>query len=194
VIGDAFDSVLAAAARGDEHAFALLWREFQPGILRYLQVVVPGAADDLASETWVDVVRGLGRFHGDEHSFRSWMFTIARHRATDYRRREGRRPAEPMPPEHMPERESAEDPAAAAMEHIATREALALIAELPHDQAEVVALRVVAGLDVPQVARILGKRPGAVRVLAHRGLRRLAERLGAARPTPTGPGAGGVTR
>jgi RNA polymerase sigma-70 factor (ECF subfamily) len=80
------------------------------------------------------------------------------------------------------------------MEHIATREALALIAELPHDQAEVVALRVVAGLDVPQVARVLGKRPGAVRVLAHRGLRRLAERLGAARPTPTGPGAGGVTR
>jgi RNA polymerase sigma-70 factor, ECF subfamily len=58
----------------------------------------------------------------------------------------------------------------------------------------VVALRVVAGLEVGEVARIVGKQPGAVRVLAHRGLRRLADRLGAGRPTPAGPGAGGVTR
>jgi DNA-directed RNA polymerase specialized sigma24 family protein len=36
-----------------------------------------------------------------------------------------------------------------------------------------------AGLEVARVAEIMGKRPGAVRVLTHRGLRRLAERLGA---------------
>ena len=194
MIGAAFDSVLAAAVGGDEHAFALLWRELQPGLLRYLQVIAPGGAEDLASETWLDVVRGLGRFRGDEQSFRSWTFTIARHRATDQRRREVRRPAEPVRAERLPERAAADDPAAAAMEHLATRQALALIAELPRDQAEVVALRVVAGLEVRQVARIVGKRPGAVRVLAHRGLRRLAKRLGAGRPTPAGPAAGGVTR
>src|SRR6266511_3291378 len=68
------------------------------------------------------------------------------------------------------------------LEAIATRAARALIAELPPDQAEVVTLRVVAGLDVAQVAEIVGKRAGAVRVLAHRGLRRLAERLGADLP------------
>lgn len=84
--------------------------------------------------------------------------------------------------------------AAAAFERIATDKALALIAELPREQAEVVALRVVAGLDVGQVARIVGKRPGAVRVLSHRGLRRLAERLGDGRPTHAGPPAGDVTR
>ena len=54
---------------------------------------------------------------------------------------------------------------------------MALIATLPPDQAEVIMVRVVAGLDVAEVARMLGKRPGTVRVLAHRGLRRLAERL-----------------
>jgi RNA polymerase sigma-70 factor (ECF subfamily) len=182
VIGAAFDSVLTAAARGDERAFALLWRELQPGLLRYLEVVVPGAAEDLASETWVDVVRSLARFQGDEQRFRSWTFTIARHRATDHRRRTVRRPAEPVPADRMPERAANDDPAATAMEHIATYRALSLIAELPHDQAEVVALRVVAGLEVDQVARIIGKRPGAVRVLAHRGLRRLAERLVNDRP------------
>jgi RNA polymerase sigma-70 factor (ECF subfamily) len=58
-----------------------------------------------------------------------------------------------------------------------TRAALALVAELPPDQAEVVALRVLGGLEVAEVARIVGKRPGAVRVLAHRGLRRLAKQV-----------------
>jgi RNA polymerase sigma-70 factor (ECF subfamily) len=194
VIGAAFDSVLAAAVGGDEHAFALLWRELQPGLLRYLEVVVPGAAEDLASETWVDVVRSLARFHGDEQRFRSWTFTIARHRATDHRRRSVRRPADLVPGDRLPDRAANDDPAATAMEHIATDHALALIAELPRDQAEVVALRVVAGLEVDEVARNVGKRPGAVRVLAHRGLRRLAERLEPGRPTHAGPGAGGVTR
>ena len=60
-----------------------------------------------------------------------------------------------------------------------TEQAVALIGSLPVDQAEVLLLRVVADLDVATVAAILGKRPGAVRVLAHRGLRRLAERLDA---------------
>jgi RNA polymerase sigma-70 factor (ECF subfamily) len=194
VIGAAFDSVLAAAARGDERAFAVLWRELQPGLLRYLEVVAPGAAEDLASETWVDVIRGLARFRGNERGFRSWAYTIARHRATDDWRRTARRPAEPLPADQLPERPAADDPAAAAVERIATDRALALIAKLPPDQAEVIALRVVAGLEVGEVARIVGKRPGAVRVLAHRGLRRLAERLGGGRPSHAGPPAGDVTR
>jgi RNA polymerase sigma-70 factor (ECF subfamily) len=49
-----------------------------------------------------------------------------------------------------------------------------LIAELPKDQAEIIMLRVMAGLDTNTVARIVGKTPGAVRVAAHRALRRLA--------------------
>ena len=56
----------------------------------------------------------------------------------------------------------------------ATRRALALVMTLPPGQAEVIFLRVVAGLDCAQVGRLLGKTPGAVRVLSHRGLRRLA--------------------
>jgi RNA polymerase sigma-70 factor (ECF subfamily) len=53
------------------------------------------------------------------------------------------------------------------------------MATLPADQAEAIVLRVVAGLAVDRVAEIMGKRPGAVRVLTHRGLRRLAQRLAA---------------
>ena len=74
-----------------------------------------------------------------------------------------------------------DDPAAAALEGFSTRAALAVVATLTADQAEAVMLRVVAGLGVGQVAGIMGKRPGTVRVLTHRGLRRLAERFGADR-------------
>ncbi|HZD00053.1 MAG TPA: sigma-70 family RNA polymerase sigma factor [Actinomycetes bacterium] len=179
MIGDAFNEVLEAAAGGDERAFAVLWRDLQPGLLRYLKVMAPGVAEDLASETWLDVIRGLPRFEGTELGFRAWVFTVARHRVADWRRRMVRQPAIPVPANLLPQQAAPDDPAGTAVEAISTAAALALIAELPPDQAEVVALRSVAGLDVARVAEIVGKQPGAVRVLSHRGLRRLAERLGA---------------
>lgn len=179
MLGRAFPALLAAAQAGDEHAFAALWDDLNPAVLRYLRVVVPEVAEDVASETWLEVVRCLDRFRGDETGFRSWLFTIARHRATDYHRRRSHRPSVPVPGEALAgwPAGDADDPASQAVETLTTREVLAVIAQLPPDQAEVVALRVIAGLDVERVSRIVGKRPGAVRVLAHRGLRRLAQRM-----------------
>jgi RNA polymerase sigma-70 factor (ECF subfamily) len=166
----------------------VIWRDLQPALLRYLRVVARGAAEDVASETWVDVVQGLGHFHGDEQGFRAWVFTIARHRALDWQRHAARNQATPMPVELLADLAAGDDPAAAALETLATEAALELLSDLPRAQAEVLLLRVVVGLDVGAVASVVGKRPGAVRVLAHRGLRRLAERLGAEAPVP-----GGVT-
>jgi RNA polymerase sigma-70 factor (ECF subfamily) len=189
MIRTSFDVVLSAAQRGDESAFAILWRDIQPALLRYLRVATGEAsagsrstlvletAEDVAADTWLDVVRGLGDFTGGEAAFRGWIFTVARHRAVDAGRRAARRPARPVPNEALEWLPAADEPAEAALEADATGRALALIASLPPDQAEVVMLRVVAGLDVAQVAAIVGKSCGAVRVLAHRGLRRLADRL-----------------
>jgi RNA polymerase sigma-70 factor, ECF subfamily len=183
MIGPSFPAVLEAAQRGDERAFAVLWRELQPAVLRYLKVAAPEAAEDLAAETWLSVIRGLARFRGDEPGFRALVFTAARHRALDWRRQSSRRQAEVVPIEDLVDRPAPDDPAEAVLEAQSTRAALALIAELPRNQAEVVTLRMVAGLDVTQVARIVGKRPGAVRTLTHRGLRRLAQRLAEVEPT-----------
>jgi RNA polymerase sigma-70 factor, ECF subfamily len=180
VIGPLFPELLAAAQGGDERAFAVLWRELQPAVLRYFRVAAGEAAEDLAADTWVSVIRSLGRFRGDERAFRAWVFTVARHRAIDWRRQAARRPTRLVPAELLAERPAPDDPVAEVLEAQSTRAALALLAELPADQAEVVALRVLGGLEVAEVARIVGKRPGTVRVLAHRGLRRLARRVEAA--------------
>jgi RNA polymerase sigma-70 factor, ECF subfamily len=178
MIGSEFPAVLGAAARGDEEAFGRLWRDLHPRLLRYFVVASPAAAEDLASETWLGVVRGIDRFEGNEPAFRAWVFTIARHEVLDWRRRAARRVTEDVPANGLVELAAPDDPAADAVEGLSTRAALAMVATLPADQAEAIVLRVVAGLGVERVAAIMGKRPGTVRVLTHRGLRRLAERLG----------------
>jgi RNA polymerase sigma-70 factor, ECF subfamily len=180
MLGSSFPELLAAAQGGDEQAFAVLWRHLQPALLRYFQVVAPPAAEDLAADTWLSVIRRLQQFRGDEGAFRAWLFTVARHRAIDWRRQATRRPTNLVPVERLAERPAPDDPVAQMLEGQSTRAALALLAQLSADQAEVVALRVLGGLEVAEVARIVGKRPGAVRVLAHRGLRRLVNRVEAA--------------
>lgn len=184
-------SDLVEAARGDEVAFTRVFRAVQPLVLRYLGTLAGDAAEDLAADTWVQVVRGLPRFRGDEDGFRGWVFTIARGKWVDHVRRVGRQPAihDESFALDLPALRQVEDQ---VVEMFSTEQALALIRRLPPDQAEVLMLRVVADLDVAATAAVIGKRPGAVRVLSHRGLRRLKDMLGDA-PDLSGTGAG-VTR
>ncbi|NUP44750.1 MAG: RNA polymerase sigma factor [Streptomyces sp.] len=176
-LGDA----VSRARDGDEAAFGVVYRELHPMLLGYLRGLIGDDADDIASETWHDIVRDLGGFRGSGQSFRGWAATIARHRALDHVRRRQVRPRttalDEQIAEHLAERAVAPDSAGVALENLSTERALSLIAELPQDQAEAVLLRVVLGLNGPMAARVLGKRPGAVRTASHRGLTRLSERL-----------------
>ena len=174
VIGAAFGSVLARAQNGDEEAFARLFRDVQPGLLGYLRVIASGGAEDVAGETWLNVVSGLAGFRGDENAFRAWVFTIARRRAIDAGRARSRRPTVPLDQDESADRLTVRDSADLALEAISTQTVVALLSALPREQAEIILLRVVAGLDAKDVARMVGKSQGAVRVAAHRGLRRLA--------------------
>lgn len=156
----------------------MLWRKHQPGLLRWLRSVERQAAEDLASDAWIDTLRKCKTFVGDEAGFRSLLFTVARRRLIDYRRRLGRRPdsVREWPPEMMWHRDIGEDVADA---DAAERSIALVIGTLSPDQAEVVLLRVVGGLDVAQVAEVVGKSHEAVRVLQHRGVRKLAGALSA---------------
>jgi RNA polymerase sigma-70 factor, ECF subfamily len=180
--GEMAEAVLEAALRrarqGDPDAFRALYRDIQPRLLRYLHALVGDDAEDIAAETWLQVTRDLPRFAGTYDGFRGWTATIARHRALDHRRRTARRPPPlPVPAEDLAGLPAADDTAQHALDHLATHTALTLIATLPPDQAEAVLLRAVLGLDARTAGVVLGKRAGAVRTAAHRGLTTLARRL-----------------
>ena len=179
VIGEDFPALLAAAQGGSEAAFATLWRDGNQALLRYLRVAAPAAAEDVAAETWVQVVRGLTSFRGDERAWRSWLFTIARHRAIDEGRRRSRHPATPLDDLPQASEPRTGDAAAVAMANLAADALVEAVGELPPAQAEVILLRVLADLDNETVARIVGRSPGAVRIAAHRGLRTLAQAISA---------------
>lgn len=178
---DSRDTGLSAAVRaaqeGDEDAFRLLYRAIHPGLIRYLWAQVGDAAEDVAAETWLRVARDLPRFKGDGAGFRGWVTSIGRHRVLDYLRYQGRHPQGGAPVELLAHLPAAEDTERAVMDALATASALEMIAGLPPTQAEAVLLTVVMQLDAKTAGKVMGKRSGTVRVAAHRGLRRLAERL-----------------
>ncbi|GHA55705.1 RNA polymerase sigma24 factor [Streptomyces tendae] len=180
-------AAVARAQRGDEAAFAVAYRLVQPGLLGYVRGLVGDDAEDVAADAWLEIARDLRRFKGDGAGFRGWTATIARHRALDHLRRQKVRPR-PTALEQdvldLPGPHSTHDQ---VLETLSTRAALTLVAGLPRDQAEAVLLRVVVGLDGPSAARVLGKRPGAVRTATYRGLKRLARQLGADGVTDDGP-------
>lgn len=172
------DEAVRAAQRGDSAGFRVLYRDLQPRLLRYLRALVGEDAEDVASETWLQIARDMARFSGDHDGFRGWATTIARHRAMDHLRRDSRRPsAAPVPAEELAWLAARDDTAELALEALSTDAAIRLIASLPSDQAEAVLLRAVVGLDADTAGRILGKRAGAVRTAAYRGLRSLSRRL-----------------
>ncbi len=171
----ALDSAIARAQTGDEAAFRVLYRDTQPRMLRYLHALVGADAEDVASETWLQVARDRPGFRGDGDGFRGWVATVARHRATDHLRRARRRPQPAtVTVADLETWAAGDDTAGQALELMATEAAITLISQLPRDQAEAVLLRVVMGLDTAAAARVLGKRPGAVRTASYRGLRRLS--------------------
>lgn len=171
------EEVIRRAQGGDPEALGQLWRTYQHLLLRYFRGKGMAEPEDLASAVWVDVASGLDRFNGTEPDFRRWLFTIAARRRIDDIRTSTRRAdrlARALADERPASAPSAGDEAerGAALDR-----ALAMVRRLPPDQAEAVLLRVVGDLSVTEVAEIMRRSEGAVRVLVHRGLKRLAERL-----------------
>jgi RNA polymerase sigma-70 factor (ECF subfamily) len=181
-LGEQFEPTLQAARRGEEQAIAALYSDANPSLLRYLRAREPHDADDLASEIWISLARQIPDFDGDERHWWGLVFLVARRCLNDHWKRRRRRRTEPADAETFAGQAGQIDVEATGIQSIADREALALVtATLSPDQADVILLRVVAGLDVDEVATAIGKRPGTVRVIQHRALRKLAEQLVATR-------------
>jgi len=174
MLGESFDAALEGARRADEASFARLYTDLHPALLRYLRGMSYEIAEDAASDAWLEVARGLDSFQGPEPAFRGWLFAIARRKLIDRIRYDTRRPTaswDDLDAIAPLERDVAEN----VIEADSTQNALALVRTLPRDQAEAVLLRVIGDLEYAEVAEIMGRSEGAVRVLVHRGLRRLQD-------------------
>lgn len=176
-LGGPFEQVLAAARIGADWAWEEIYRDLAPVVLGYLRGQNAPDPEGLAGETFLQVVRDLHTFDGDEERFRSWVFTIAHHRMIDARRRAKRRPFDPTPHEDL----ARESPVVHAEEDVlgalAGEELGGLIDELTDDQRAVILLRVVADLSIEETAATLGKSQGAVKQLQKRGLAALRRRI-----------------
>ncbi len=174
-----WDSLLAAAQTGAEWAWDRIYKELAPKVRGYLVSHGSDDPDDLLGEVWLQVARNIKSFTGDEAGFRSWVFTIAHHRIIDERRRRSRRPQKTMDDgvrdDWAGTAESAEE---SALIEVEMTEVLEILDQLTKQQRDVLALRVIGDLTVEQVAKIVGKKPGAVKALQRRALRALRRKTG----------------
>lgn len=161
-----YDQLVEEAIGGSDFAFSSLWRHFQPRMVRYLAMFT-NEPEDLCSEVWIKIASSIGSFQGDSQAFKGWIYTIARNAATDLARKKKRLGTTV----ELSETDW-------TSENSTMVEVMDLIKRLPKDYAEIILLRVVADLEVNDVAEIVGKLPGNVRVLTHRGLKQLNEMLG----------------
>jgi len=166
---------LDRARAGDRDEIAALWRVYQPQILRLLAARRARSPEDVASQVWIDVGRTLDRFEGDGDDFRKWVFTIARRRDIDGHRRASRHYGVSF--ESVHDRPTSGGADAAFEETESLERALSIVRQLSPATAEAVMLRIVFDMSVSDVAEIMDRSEGAVRVLVHRGLSRLRELL-----------------
>lgn len=179
----AFDDVLVAARAGAAWAFERLYNDLAPVVAGYLRSQGSADPEDLTSEVFLGVFRGLSGFQGDQSQFRSWVFTIAHRRLTDERRRRGRRPAT-RPLEARAELRAGGDVEQEALTALGDVRVRELLAGLSEDQRSVLTLRIIGDLTVEQVAEAIGKRPGAVKALQRRGLAALRKALEVEQASP----------
>jgi RNA polymerase sigma-70 factor, ECF subfamily len=176
---------------GDEEAFRAVVDRYHASLLRLAETMVPSraVAEEVVQDTWLGLVRGIGRFEG-RSSLRTWLFHVLVNRARSTSAHE-RRPSmgvtagpsvDPSrfgrdggwadPPVPWPE--EVEDRLVAAQQAQRLRP---LIDELPEMQRQVVMLRDVEGLSAEEVCDLLGLTDGNQRVLLHRGRARLRSML-----------------
>jgi RNA polymerase sigma-70 factor, ECF subfamily len=173
---------LVGARRRDPAAVTRIYSAYAPVLFRFFLAAVGNrpTAEDLTGEVFKSAIEGLPRFRGPVEALGGWLFGIARHDLSDYRRRQAGRLVQPL--EDLLEEAALAggvmDPEELALDRVEGDRVLAALRQLTCDQREVLLLRLVVDLTAPEVAGILHKSTEAVKALQHRGLASLARLLG----------------
>jgi RNA polymerase sigma-70 factor (ECF subfamily) len=176
------DAIVAAAGRGDAAAFTAIWRALAPSVAGYLAARGADDPDGLTSDVFLAVLPKLRDVTGGVAGLRTFVFSVAHARMVDEARRRARRPATVAfdAAQHDSVAPSAEQQ---ALDELDSDHVRGVLARLPADYRDVLALRVIGDLSVEQAATALGRSTGAVKQLQRRAL--LALRAELARVTGT---------
>jgi RNA polymerase sigma-70 factor, ECF subfamily len=168
------------AAQADSAAFAALYRRYLDRVYGYAfyQLGDHHDAEDVTERTFMAALRALPDFHDQGSTFRAWLFRIAHNTIANAHRSRARRRTEPLPDDFQPAAPNA-DPAGQVALADELHEVRRVVAQMPDDRRQVILLRFVDDLSTAEIAEVLDRSPGAVRVLLHRSLRDLAARLDA---------------
>jgi RNA polymerase sigma-70 factor (ECF subfamily) len=168
--------IVAKAQAGDEEAVSFLYEAHVEPIFDYISYRVESnaVAEDLTSEVFLHMVRGLGSYKYQGAPFRAWLYRIAANLVTDYYRQRQKHATLPL----LEDYESSEtDPFDhAAQEDENSRLRLALQA-LPEDYQDLLILRFAEDLPHTEIAKIMNKSAVALRAMQYRALKALAEQL-----------------
>ncbi len=171
-----FSIRLDAAKAGEGWAFDELFQKWNQPITAFVRSRGVRDAEDLVNETFLAAFRGIGSFSGDEQSFRSWLYRIARNKIADDFRKASRRPMSVSLNEgHIDQ--IGGDVEADALAGLGSERVERLFSTLTDEQREVLVLRIVADLTIDQIAYVTGRRRGAVKQLQRRALRRLEKEV-----------------
>ncbi len=173
----AFKRRLELAREGDPQAWAEIYDALAPRILGYLRAKGAAEPEDVLGEVFVGAVRDLASFSGGEREFRAWLFSIAHHRLIDAVRRDSRRPVSLAPGDEIELGAGSGDAETEALTRIEEGEIVRRLSTLSEEQRSVLLLRILGDFTVEEVARAIGKRPGAVKQLQRRGLARLRKEV-----------------
>jgi len=172
------DEELAAAARTDSHAFALLYRRHHLGVFRFLRARTASndEAADLTAVVFERAFAAMGRYRPSGGGVIAWLFTIARNAALDAERARRRRRSV-VAPETEPQTEP-QDPNRLE-DGVLARERMAELRDrverLPAVQRDAIGLRYAGGLTAREIAGTLGKSEAATQKLLSRALAALRE-------------------
>jgi RNA polymerase sigma-70 factor (ECF subfamily) len=166
------------AAQRDRAAFDVLYRRYLDRVYAYAfyQLGDHHDAEDATERTFLAALRGLPSFRDRGATFRAWLFSIAHNTIANAHRSRSRRRAEPLPASWDSAAPDA-DPAGLVTRAEELRRVLRAVEALPEDRRQVVLLRFADGLTSREIAEVLDRSPGAVRVLLHRALRDLSTLL-----------------
>lgn len=170
----ALASLVAQAQAGNRAATEELVSQLRPRIYRYVlsRMLDPTLADDVTQEVTMTTVAALDRYVDQGRPFTSWVFGIASNKVNEtWRSARRRREDDIEPPDGRAD--VAYEPEQAVLRLEASRQVAELLAGLPPQHAEILRLRIAAGLSAEETAGVLGMSPGAVRVAQHRALAKL---------------------